>query len=160
MSPSRPLSQSSPHPPTICVVHEKENRRKCTIESLRGRDDFTFVKFPLRRPVDAIGYLRLGMGGPVLGEADADRGLLVLDATWRLAGKMEAEFAGVPVRSLPPWKTAYPRVSKLFEDPGGGLATVEAIWLAHHLLSRDTAGLLDAYRWADEFLRLNGVTNL
>jgi pre-rRNA-processing protein TSR3 len=79
----------------------------------------------------------------------------VLDATWRLAEKMEKSFADIEPRSLPSWETAYPRISKMNHDPGGGLATIEAIFVAYHLLERETAGLLDAYYWRDLFLKKN-----
>ena len=79
----------------------------------------------------------------------------MLDGTWKWAEKMEREFADVPVRSLPEWKTAYPRVSKLYEDPEAGLATIEAIYAAYRLLGRDTSNLLAGYHWAERFLELN-----
>lgn len=146
-------------PPTIIVVHPKEKRSKCSVEPLRGREGFVFWKWPKRGAEPLDGYVRLGIGGPELSPADADRGLLVLDATWTLAGKMEPDFADVPVRGLPShWKTAYPRVSKLTDDPIAGLATIEAIYAAYVAMGRDTTGLLDEYRWAEEFLRINGIT--
>ena len=37
-------------------------------------------------------------------------------------------------------------------------ASVEALFLAYHLLGRPTAGLLDHYRWAAEFLAANGLS--
>src|SRR5690606_33784743 len=100
---------------------------------------------------------RLGLGGPQLSADDAACGLLVLDGTWRLAETMEADYQDVPVRTLPAWETAYPRVSKLFEDPLGGLATIEAVYAAHHILGRDVSGLLDEYYWRDEFLAANAA---
>jgi hypothetical protein len=33
---------------------------------------------------------------------------------------------------------------------------VEALYVAYRVLGRPTAGLLDHYRWAADFLRLNG----
>lgn len=147
-----------PHPPTILVVHPKEKRSKCSVEPLRGRPGFAFWKWPNRGPEPLDGYVRLGLGGPELSPADADRGLLLLDGTWRLASKMEPDFADLPVRGLPPgWKTAYPRASKLTEDPTAGLATIEALFAAFVAVGRDTTGLLDEYRWRDEFLRVNCV---
>ncbi len=140
--------------PTIIVVHPKEKRSKCTVEPLRGRHDFVFFRFP-DRPASLEGYVRLGLDGPPLSRSDADHGLLLLDGTWRLAQRMEPAFQDVPVRTLHGWATAYPRTSKLFEDPGGGLATIEALYAALLTLGRDTHGLLDHYHWADEFLRLN-----
>lgn len=142
-------------PQTIFVVHPREKRSKCTLEPLRGRDGFVFWKFPSVGPEPLDGYVKLGLDGPPLGRDDAHRGLLVLDGTWRLAERMEKQFADVPSRTLPPWKTAYPRVSKLFDDPGEGLATVEALFVAFHIMGRDTTGLLDDYLWRDEFLLRN-----
>ena len=143
-------------PPTIIVVHPKEKRSKCSVEPLRGRPGFVFWKYPRVGPEPLDNHVRLGLGGPLLSRADADRGLLILDGTWRLAEGMEAAFANVPVRTLPPtWQTAYPRTSKLFDDPLGGLATIEALFAAYTILGRDTTGLLDQYYWADEFLRRN-----
>jgi pre-rRNA-processing protein TSR3 len=140
-------------PPAILVIHPREKRRKCSVEPLRGRPGFVFWTFPVRGPEPLDGYVRLGLGGPMLSESDAGAGLLILDGTWHLAGRMEGDFAALPVRSLPPVKTAYPRASKLFDDPGEGLATIEALYVAHRLLGRETDGLLDGYRWKDEFLR-------
>ncbi|MFK7778595.1 MAG: hypothetical protein QM501_10875 [Gimesia sp.] len=143
------------HPPTIIVVHPKERKSKCTVQSLRARDDFLFWKYPRKEPDKLTGYIRLGMSGPQISEADAASGLLVLDGTWRLAEKMEPDYEELPVRSLPVWKTAYPRVSKQFDDPNVGLATIEAIFIAYHLMGYETEGLLDEYYWVQEFLNQN-----
>ena len=143
-------------PPTVIVIHPREKRSKCSVEPLRGRNDFLFHRFPEQYTGSLNGYVRLGIGGPVISEADAASGLLVLDGTWKLAAKMEPFYANVPVRSLPEIRTAYPRVSKVYDDPSGGLATIEAIYAAYRLLGRDTRGLLDKYYWAVPFLDLNG----
>lgn len=143
-------------PPTVIVVHPKERRAKCTVESLRGDARFRFYRFPAR-PESLVGYVRLGLSGPVLSAADASCGLLVLDGTWRWASRMEAAFADVPCRSLPALHTAYPRSSKLFTDPEQGLATIEAIYAAYWCLGRETTGLLRGYRWAESFLERNSA---
>ena len=124
-------------------------------EPLRDRPGFIFWKFPETGPEPLGGCVRLGLGGDLLTPADSGRGLLVLDGTWRLAARMEAPFVDVPVRSLLPWRTAYPRVSKLFNDPSQGLATIEALFAAFTQMGRPTTGLLGAYRWKDRFLELN-----
>lgn len=142
-------------PPTIIVVHPREKRSKCSVEPLRPRSDFRFWTFPDRGPEPLDGYVRLGLGGPLLSPDDCYRGLLVLDGTWRLATRMEPFFSELPVRSLPPWETAYPRVSKLFDDPMAGLATVEAVFAAYISMGRNPTGLLDAYHWQVEFLEKN-----
>jgi pre-rRNA-processing protein TSR3 len=143
------------HPPTIIVVHRRENRRKCSVEPLREDPRFVFWTYPDAGPEPLTGYVRLGLGGPILSDADRACGLLVIDATWRLAERMHKQYAHLPIRSLPPCQTAYPRVSKVFDDPEAGLATIEAIYLANFLLGRDTSALLDDYRWRDDFLQKN-----
>lgn len=142
-------------PPTVIVVHNREHRAKCSVEPLRGKPSFEFLSYPSKQPFNDTNYVRLAMDGPVLSKDDAGRGLLVLDATWRLAAKMEKQFAHVEPRSLPAWDTAYPRVSKFNHDPNGGLATIEAIYIAYHLLGRETRGLLDSYHWRDLFFERN-----
>jgi pre-rRNA-processing protein TSR3 len=138
------------------VVHPKENRKKCSLEPLRGRPDLSFVTFSAKRSMQLTeGYVRLSVDGPPLTPADAERGILLIDGSWRHAARMHAHFAAVPPRSLPGYRTAYPRVSKVFEDPPEGLASVEALYVAYRMLGRPTEGLLDGYRWRDRFLELN-----
>jgi pre-rRNA-processing protein TSR3 len=149
---------SGPFPPTIIVVHPREKRSKCTVEALRGRDGFVFWTFPDRGAEPIAGYVRLVMKGPMLSADDANRGLLVLDGTWRLAHRMDKFFYDLPSRSLPAIETAYPRLSRITPDPSGGLATIEAIYAAYRHLGRSCEGLLDSYHWAAEFLARNDWT--
>jgi pre-rRNA-processing protein TSR3 len=144
-------------PPTVIVRHDHESPRKCTILPLRGRADVVLLHYPVRQRPPLEGYVRLAAEGPPLTAADAARGLLLLDGSWRWAAAMTQAFEDVEPRSLSGWRTAYPRVSKLGTDPDNGLASIEALFLAYHLLGRDTAGLLDHYRWAADFLELNGL---
>ena len=147
----------APYPPTVIVRHPNENPRKCSVLPLRGRPDLVFLTYPVANPPPLDCYVRLSAEGPALGPADAGCGLLLLDGSWRWAGSMTRDFAHVPPRSLSGFRTAYPRVSKLGTDPDNGLASVEALFLAYHVLGRPTEGLLDHYRWAAEFLRANGL---
>jgi pre-rRNA-processing protein TSR3 len=142
-------------PRTVIVRHPKENPRKCSVWPLRGRDDLHFLPYPVRHRPDLTGYVRLAAEGPPLSAADADAGVLLLDGSWRWAEAMTRDFADVPPRSLSGWRTAYPRVSKRGTDPDNGLATVEALVIALHVLGRPTAGMLDHYRWAEAFLLAN-----
>ncbi len=138
------------------VVHPKEKLSKCSAWPLRARPEFSFYRFPDQRVPDLENCVRLGFSDELLSPADASKTLAVLDATWRYAERMEAEYASVPVRGLPPqWRTACPRTSKLFEDPPGGLATVEALYVAYRLMGLDPVGLLDSYRWKERFFELN-----
>jgi pre-rRNA-processing protein TSR3 len=148
---------SDPFPPTVIIRHSHENPRKCSVLPLRGRPGLVFLNYPVRTPPDLAGYVRLAAGGPPLSAADAGRGLLLLDGSWRWAAAMTRDFLAVPPRSLSGYRTAYPRVSRRGTDPDNGLASVEALFVAYHLLGRPTAGLLDHYRWAADFLRANGL---
>jgi pre-rRNA-processing protein TSR3 len=146
-------------PPTVIVRHSHENPRKCSILPLKGRPDLLFLNHPVKERPPLEGYVRLAAEGPGLSAADAGCGLLLLDGSWRWAAAMTRDFEDVPPRSLTGWQTAYPRVSRLGTDPDNGLASVEALFVAYHLLGRPTTGLLDHYRWAAEFLRLNELRN-
>jgi pre-rRNA-processing protein TSR3 len=144
------------YPPTVIIRHAHENPRKCSILPLRGRPDILFLNYPVKTRPPLEGYVRLAAEGPALSAADAAAGLLLLDGSWRWAGTMTRDFLDVPPRSLTGYRTAYPRVSKLGTDPDNGLASVEALYAAYRILGRPTEGLLEHYRWENEFLRLNG----
>ena len=147
------------YPPTIIVVHPKERRSKCTVEPLRTQehyaDEFHFWTWPHQGTESLDNYIRLGIGGELLSENDREKGLLVLDGTWKLTEPMERDYQDIPLRSLPCWQTAYPRTSKIYLDPQSGLATIEAIYVAYTLLHRPTDHLLDDYYWKEEFLDRN-----
>lgn len=143
-------------PPTIIVIHPRENRKKCSLEPLRNRSDLRFIEFSGRRCEMPRNYVRLAVVGPQLGELDVDSGILLLDGTWRHAERMQVHYQSVPARSLPPIRTAYPRTSKLFQDPPAGLASVEALYAAYRILGRPCDGLLNGYRWREAFLQSNG----
>ncbi len=145
-------------PPTIIVRHPRENPRKCSVLPLKGRPDVVFLSYPVKNPPDLTRYVRLAAEGPPLSTDDRDLGILLLDGSWRWAGDMTRDFAYVPSRSLTGFRTAYPRVSKLGTDPDNGLASIEALYLAYHILGRETLGLLDHYRWREAFLRDNGLS--
>jgi pre-rRNA-processing protein TSR3 len=148
---------SSNPPDTVIVVHPRERRTKCTILPLRGTAGFRFARSTsptATGPID--GYLRLDIDGPELTGADSDRGLLLLDGTWRWVEDLVAPFGTLETRSIRNIRTAYPRGAAIGELPEGGLATVEALYAAYRIVGRPTEGLLDHYHWADDFLRLNG----
>ncbi len=140
---------------TVLLRHRKEKKSKCSLQPLVGKPGFTFVSWPAGTLPDLTGYLRLDPEGPPLRAEDRDQGLLLVDATWRYAERMIASVAEVPGRSLPGLQTAYPRRSKLHEEPEGGLASIEALYAAYLITGRATEGLLDGYRWAEAFVAAN-----
>ena len=121
-------------PPTVIVRHPRENPQKCSVLPLRGRPDVQFLSYPVRERPPLNGYIRLAAEGPSLSLSDAEKGVLLLDGSWRWATAMTRAFLDVPPRSLHGWRTAYPRVSKLGTDPDNGLASIEALFVAYHLL--------------------------
>jgi len=146
-------------PQTIIVRHPKENPKKCSVLPLKGRPDILFLYYPVKAPLHLGEYVRLSAEGPPLTLEDGEHGILLLDGSWRWAGAMTQDFEQVAPRSLKGYQTAYPRVSKLGTDPDNGLASIEALFLAHHILGRPTRGMLDHYHWADAFLQLNHITS-
>ncbi len=145
------------YPKTIIIRHRRENLKKCSLSSLETRSDMLFCTYPNPQLPPLSSYIVLKVGAPPLSKDDQNYGILLLDATWRLAQKMEKETA-LPIeeRSLPShFRTAYPRRQTECPDPEKGLASIEALFLSYHILGRPTNGLLDNYYWKEQFLALN-----
>ena len=140
--------------PTTVIRHPKERIAKCSLRFLHERPEMTFLRARPGFRFDATGFTLLPVDAPALSVADAGRPLLLLDSTWRWLPQLMACVTGTPVlRSIPGTvRTAYPRVSKVFEDPAAGLASIEALYLARRLLGDDDPTLLDGYHWKEPFL--------
>jgi pre-rRNA-processing protein TSR3 len=140
--------------PTTVIRHASERLSKCSLTPLHGRPEITFLTARGDMRFDGTGFIVLAVDAPLLSGTDAGHPLLLLDSTWRLLPKLLRRLDGAPIyRSLPSAvRTAYPRVSKVFADPLGGLASVEALYLARKLLGDDDVSLLDGYHWRDAFL--------
>ena len=141
--------------PTIILRHRKENLKKCSLHGLEDRDDLRFYTYPWKESIPPLtNYVVLAMDGPTLTPTDCDKGIFLIDGTWKYAEKM---FHSLPepfeTRSLPSgYRTAYPRKQEDCEDPTRGLASVEALYIAYQILGRNTDGLLDHYHWKVDFL--------
>jgi pre-rRNA-processing protein TSR3 len=143
-------------PPTMIWRHRRENLKKCSLRALSERSDLKILTYPIDPLPDLSSYLMLKVGAPPLTKEDHLYGLLLLDATWRLATIMERQCPVLPTRSLPrAIRTAYPRRSTDCPDPVVGLATIEAMYAAYRVLGRSTEGLLTSYEWAAQFLVIN-----
>jgi pre-rRNA-processing protein TSR3 len=145
------------YPPTLIIRSSHENPRKCSVLPLKGRPDLLYYGYPARELPPLANYVRLAAEGDELSPGDKLKGILLIDASWRWATVINRAFLDVPPRALHGYQTAYPRRSKQGTDPAHGLASVEALYLAYHILNRPTDGLLDHYRWAEEFLKRNGL---
>ena len=151
-------------PPTIILRHRKENLKKCSLRGIETREDCKFFTYPRDNLPDLSSYVLLTLDAPCLSIEDAGYGLFLIDATWRYA---QTIFKSLPKphrfisRSLPPYfQTAYPRKQDDCSDPGRGLASIEALFIAYHLLGRDTAGILDSYYWRNSFIKNNQAYGL
>ena len=138
--------------PVSVIRHQKERRSKCSLTALEEREDITFYKANQGWSFDVTGFTVLALDAPELSVADAGRPLLLLDSTWRLLPQLQTHLYGCAVsRTLPAVDTAYPRVSKLTKDPFGGLASIEALYLAKLVLGERDDSLLESYYWREEF---------
>ena len=145
---------TSPDTWAVLVRHWKENKKKCTLQPLLGDERFRFETWKRDREIEADGLLLLEPGAPELSPDDAGRTLLLLDSTWRFLPAMRASLRGVVVpRAIPTGvRTAYPRKAILSDEPDGGLASIEALYLALRLLGRRDDALLAGYHWRESFL--------
>ncbi|MBK8098872.1 MAG: hypothetical protein IPK26_17295 [Planctomycetes bacterium] len=139
---------------TTVIRHYRERIAKCSLRFLHERPEMTFLRCRPGFTFDATGFTVLAVEAPPLSLADAGRPFLLLDSTWRWLPQLQACLCGVWVpRSIPGnVKTAYPRSSKVFDDPPAGLASIEALYLARRLLGDDDPSLLDGYHWKEPFL--------
>jgi pre-rRNA-processing protein TSR3 len=136
---------------TIILRHRRENLKKCSLRGLEKNPDFEFYSYPNDVMPDFSHYLLLKVDAPPLTIEDKDRGIFLIDATWRLAEVMAKNLPWkMEARSLPGgYKTAYPRKP----NPETGLASIEALYLAHSILGKPVDTLFDNYRWKEEFLK-------
>lgn len=151
----------SEYPATIIIRHARENKKKCSLRGLEGRSDMQFYTYPRCSLPDVAGYIVLDVEGEPLTKRDSNKGLILVDGTWRLAEKM---FRNIPEleplerRSIPKgFKTAYPRRQDDCPDPEAGLASIEALYIAYLASGRPVDGLLDEYFWKEQFISLNNT---
>jgi pre-rRNA-processing protein TSR3 len=147
---------------TTVIRHPKERIAKCSLRFLHDRPELTFLRGKPGWRFDATGFLLLAVDAPPLSPADAGHPLLLLDSTWRWLPQLRACVTGTPVpRSIPGnLRTAYPRVSRVFDDPANGLASVEALYVARRLLGDDDPSLLAQYHWREQFLAIVAAAGL
>jgi pre-rRNA-processing protein TSR3 len=169
-------------PIIVAIRHPREKRSKCSLMPVESLPGTIFRRAKPGFAYDGTGHLLLTPDAPVIGPQDAYLGddelhalelsgradlvtrggdghalrpILLLDSVWRLLPGLRAKVYGQPLeRSLPQWvRTAYPRASKMTDDPECGLATVEALYAAVRLMGYDCPELLDGYRWREDFLK-------
>jgi pre-rRNA-processing protein TSR3 len=148
-------------PPTVILRHKQENLKKCSLKGLETRNDIRFLTYPKDPLPHLENYILLDLDAPPLTREDGDKGIFLIDGTWRYAALMHRyvkKHGSFHLRSVPGHcRTAYPRKQTDCSDPERGLASVEALFLAYAILGRNVEGILDNYYWKDAFLKLNGM---
>jgi pre-rRNA-processing protein TSR3 len=147
-----------PGPTTDVLVlrDPRESAAKCSLTPLRGLPGIELVGWRHDRRYDVGRRILLHPEGPPLQASDRGPGLLLVDCAWRRVPQLLRSVDGdLLPRRLPPLRSAYPRRSKLFEDPHEGLASVEALYAALSILGETRPELLADYRWRDGFLAAN-----
>lgn len=142
----------------IIIRDARESPRKCTVAPLRGTPGIEIRGWRRESIIEIPGVVTLlHHEGTPLSPADHGRPLLLVDSSWNHLPQVLADLRGtLERRSIPPgFVTAYPRKSRLFSDPEGGLATVEALHIARCILGLPSEGLLQHYYFREEFLSLN-----
>jgi len=146
-------------PKTVIWRHAKENLKKCSLTGLETREDMRFLTYPKDSFVSIENGCLLSLEGPPLSRNEASCQLILIDATWRRAKKMEAwalAHQNIPKRSIPKgFVTAYPRRQQDCVDPDAGLSSIEALYLAYLILGRNPSGLFASYYWKDVFFERN-----
>ena len=146
-------------PEILLIRLRKESLKKCSLTPLRERHDLPIQWFHcnIGDEIDVGTATLLHPDGEPLSPADAGRPLLLVDSSWRdLPRVLETVSGDFQKRCLPKnLQTAYPRKSKLFEDPETGLAGIEALHAALTLLGKRDDSLLEGYYWASAWLQSN-----
>lgn len=146
------------------LVDKNENPRKCTVQPLKYRADFALRRFGRGKPVGRLqADVLLHIEGEPLDQlAAADRDALgsvaVIDCHWKRCAAIMAQLERPWPRlaRIPDgFETAYPRRNLEGKDPDGGLATIEALFIAAAFLGVWDETLLKEYHFGTRFLEVN-----
>jgi len=146
------------------VVDHGETTNKCTVTPLRGREDFRFFSVFGQGPLGPLSApILLHPDGQCLTRINGPKPVSVLasvDCVWRRLPKIlpRISWLGAPatLAKIPGgFVTAYPRTGRPLADPEGGLATIEAIFIAAALLGNWDPSLLGRYYFGRAFVERN-----
>lgn len=146
-----------PPVPVLIIRDARESPKKCTIAALRGFPNITIRGWQRDTRIDISGATFLHPGGEPLSAADANRTLLIVDSSWHHLAQMMNDLIGAhEKRSIPAgFVSAYPRRSRIYQDPANGLASVEALFIALTILGDRREDILEPYHFRNQFLELN-----
>ncbi len=143
------------------LMDRKENPRKCTILPQKEREDFTIRYFSGSRAIPAFkADFLLHINGEDLSllEPATRASIGLIDCNWKkVAGCLQKIERPLPrlVRIPEGAQTAYPRRNAEGKDPEGGLATIEALFVAGAFLGFWDETLLEKYYFKEAFLSIN-----
>ncbi len=146
------------------VMDHGETGNKCTIAPLRGRPDFRFFRVHGERPLGPLSApILLHHEGECLTQVDLTKpvqSLASIDCVWRRLPTIQRRLSWIEapakLAKLPEgFVTVYPRVGQYLPDPEGGLATIEALFIAAALLGKWDVTLLAHYYFARAFIERN-----
>ncbi len=145
------------------ILDGSETPNKCTIAPLSSRSDFhiqrvqgTLKLEPFQMPIllhhegECLAKLAPAMNNVA--------GFATIDCVWHRLPKLLSRIVGpLPTLARIPdgFATAYPRRSKDTSDPDGGLATIEAIFVASALLGNWDLSLFSSYYFGALFIEMN-----
>lgn len=141
------------------VISRKERPGRCSLTPFREDPRFRVIYFDPKVPCLVDGGTLLHPDGPPLGREDVERGLILVDGSWKYSARMVAGLSGTYERRCIPTGlvTAYPRRSKAGTDPATGLASIEALYAALWIGGRAPEDLLAHYYWKEAFLNVNAA---
>ena len=145
------------------LVDHGETTNKCTILPLAYRPDFKISRYKGPGVHSLAAPILLHPDGVLLNEVGSDvlrdaSGIAAVDCIWRRLQPIVngmVEISPLLVRIPSGFETAYPRKSKISGDPDGGLATIEALFIAAAFCGVWDESLLCEYWFGRSFLELN-----
>ncbi|MCO5143208.1 MAG: hypothetical protein M9962_08980 [Oligoflexia bacterium] len=142
------------------LIDKKENPHKCTIHPLKSREDFSIRYFSKNQKIQAFqADCLLHIDGQCLSNVSNNfQSLGLIDCTWRkVSGVLQRLEKPLPflVKIPEGFQTAYPRKNQEGKDPSGGLATIEALFIAAAFCKKWDESLLDKYYFKQQFLDIN-----
>ncbi len=147
------------------LLDHGETPNKCTITPLAGRADFRLIPVFGEGPLGPLSApILLHHEGTCLTELrsrfSTPPDLACIDSVWRRVPKIAPRIiwkVGPALRAKIPtgFVTAYPRVGRPHQDPPGGLATIEALFIAAALLGNWDVSLLSQYYPSRRFIESN-----
>ncbi len=150
----------------IIISRDAKQEKKCTLHPLRGRSDFSFRtrKNPGEFAPDSI--LFFPEGEPLNKELASEikiqvakdtkeLNIVLIDSRWKKTKGILDSLPQIRRVSLEGYVTGAVRRDP---PPQGGLASVEALYLASLLFGKPDLTLFDSYHFRERFMMLNGLT--